>query len=209
VFFIIFGTRGVTTTPDRGTFHCPQCATQRQYATKRVRRFFTLYFIPLIPLDQVAQYVECEGCRGTFNMSVLSFDPQAQHEAFMAEFQIAVRDVLVQTMLADGDISPKEVEAIQVICADIGGFQLTPEAVHTLAEQATTRNESVIDTIRRQAPMLNNNGKEAVIRAAAMVAIADGEFDEREQRFLAALGRTMEMSDAHVHGVVSTVLQPA
>ena len=207
MLFIIFGTRGVTTTPDRGTFHCPQCGTQRDYAQKRVRRFFTLYFIPLIPLDQVGEYVECGVCQGTYDLAVLSFDPAAQHEAFMAEFQVAVRDVLIQMMLADGEVSPDEVQAIQVICADIGGFQLTPEAIDLLAEKAKTRSESVIDTVRRQTPMLNANGKEAVIRAAATVAMADGDFDEREQRFLAALGQALEMSDAHVRGVVAEVLE--
>ena len=152
MLFIIFGTRGVTTTPDRGTFHCPQCGAERDYAQKRVRRFFTLYFIPLIPLDQIGEYIECGVCAGTFELGVLSFDPAAQHDAFMAEFQVAVRDVLIQMMLADGEISPDEVEAIQVICADIGGFQLTPEVINTLAEQAMTRSESVVETVRKQAP---------------------------------------------------------
>ncbi len=205
--FVIFGTRGITTTPDRGTFHCPQCGTQRDYAQKRVRRFFTLYFIPLIPLDVVGEYVECASCTGTFQMAVLSFDPAAQQEAFIAEFQVAVRDVLIQMMLADGEVSPDEVEAIRVVCADIGGFQLTPQAIDNLVEKARTRSESVVDTVRRHTPMLNANGKETVIRAATTVAVADGSFDEREQRFLAALGQALEMSDAHVRGVVAEVLE--
>ena len=125
----------------------------------------------------------------------------------MAEFQVAVRDVLIQMMLADGEIAPDEIKAIQSICADIGGFQLTLQAIDTLADQARTRSESVIDTVRRQAPMLNATGKETVIRAAVSVAIADGDFDEREQRFLAALGQALEMSDAHVRGVVAEVLE--
>lgn len=205
--FIIFGTRGITTTPDKGTFHCPQCGGKRDYAQRRVRRFFTLYFIPLIPLDVSGEYVECGTCTGTFQLEVLSYDPAAQQEAFMAEFQVAVRDVLIQMMLADGEISPDEVEAVRVACAEIGGFQLTPEAIDVLADKARTRSESVVDTMRRQAPMLNASGKETVIRAATTVAMADGEFDERERRLLAALGQALEMSDAHVNGVVAEVLE--
>ena len=38
---IIFGTRGVTSTLEKGDFLCPACCSHREYAHKRVRRFFT------------------------------------------------------------------------------------------------------------------------------------------------------------------------
>ena len=50
---IIFGTRGVTWNGESGEFVCPGCGgTTQQYTRKTIRRFFTLYFIPLIPLDR-------------------------------------------------------------------------------------------------------------------------------------------------------------
>lgn len=71
VFFIIFGTRGVTYTKARGSFQCPQCRTLAPYRHRRIRRFFTLYFIPVIPLDLLGEYVECDQCRGTYKMEIL------------------------------------------------------------------------------------------------------------------------------------------
>ena len=68
---IIFGTQGVTYSKGKGRFSCPSCCCTRPYDHKRVRRFFTLYFIPVIPLDQLEEYVECESCRDTFQLSVL------------------------------------------------------------------------------------------------------------------------------------------
>jgi hypothetical protein len=68
---IIFGRRAVTGSLGTGSFDCPRCGTTRLYEHKRVRRFFTLYFIPLIPLATLGEYVECEGCRGTYKMEVL------------------------------------------------------------------------------------------------------------------------------------------
>jgi hypothetical protein len=50
---IIFGTRGITYTKDRGTFFCPGCSSEQPYEWKRVRRVFTLYFILVIPLNVV------------------------------------------------------------------------------------------------------------------------------------------------------------
>ena len=54
---IIFGTTGITSTKAKGNFTCPQCANNRLYKHRKVTRFFTLYFIPLIPLGSVGEYV--------------------------------------------------------------------------------------------------------------------------------------------------------
>src|SRR5687768_7917347 len=112
VFLIIFGTRGVTTSAARGDFHCPSCDRKCGYDHKRVRRFFTLYFIPIIPLDVLGEYVECDSCKSTFKPEVLSFDPAKEDAAFEAEFHAAVKRVMVLMMLADGKIDDEEIETI-------------------------------------------------------------------------------------------------
>ena len=71
-FIIIWGTKGLTTRKGEGQFVCPACGSERRYLHKQVRRFFTLYFIPLIPLGIVGTYVECQGCSGTFDDVVLA-----------------------------------------------------------------------------------------------------------------------------------------
>ena len=71
---IIFGTKGITSIQQKGSFHCPACGAGAQYHQKEVRRFFTLFFVPLIPLDKVAGYIECQRCGGTFKPEVLSWN---------------------------------------------------------------------------------------------------------------------------------------
>lgn len=63
---ILLGTRGRTTILGRGTFACPSCGPGAAYEHKRVRSFFALYFIPLVPLKELSRYVECRRCRATF-----------------------------------------------------------------------------------------------------------------------------------------------
>jgi hypothetical protein len=72
--FILFGTRGITLTQQSGTFQCPQCGPQAPFSQKGIRRFFTLFFVPVIPLNQVAAYVECHRCRGQFDVNVLQWN---------------------------------------------------------------------------------------------------------------------------------------
>lgn len=70
---IIFGTRGITSIQRQGTFHCPACGAGAPFQEKGIRRFFTLFFIPLIPLDKVNEHVECGRCGCTFKPEVLTW----------------------------------------------------------------------------------------------------------------------------------------
>jgi len=53
---IIWGRRALTSTVFRGTSYCPECSQQRAYSRRRMRRFFTLYFIPLFPTKTLGEY---------------------------------------------------------------------------------------------------------------------------------------------------------
>ena len=68
---IMFGARGVTTTPARGRFECPSCRASRAYALRRVRRFLVLFFLPVLPLRGEKTFVRCGFCRRAFPPSVL------------------------------------------------------------------------------------------------------------------------------------------
>ncbi|MCA9245375.1 MAG: zinc ribbon domain-containing protein, partial [Phycisphaerales bacterium] len=132
---IIYGTRGVTTTKDKGEFHCPNCGDRQPYRLRRVRRFFTLYFIPLIPLDKLGEYIECDVCNGTYELDVLEYEPGAADAAFEAEFHFAMRRVMILMMLADGAIDDAEVATICQIYQSMSGQPLDELTVRQEAMQ--------------------------------------------------------------------------
>ncbi len=69
---ILMGSRGRATTVSTGQFFCPRCQATRPYAHKRLARYFTLYFIPLFPIEKLGEFVECQVCQTAFDMAVLS-----------------------------------------------------------------------------------------------------------------------------------------
>ena len=71
---VFLGPRGVVKTPTRGRFHCPRCDVPRPYAYRRVRRFFALFHVPLVPLKGEQDFVQCGYCRRAFLPSVLESD---------------------------------------------------------------------------------------------------------------------------------------
>ena len=205
---IIFGTRGVTSTSDSGRFYCPQCQHETDYKHQRVRKFFTLYFIPMIPLSLEGEYIECAECAGTFKLGVLDIDPQAGGAEFEAEFHKAVKRVMVEMMLADGTVEEQEVEVIRNIYGQLVGSELSEDDVRSEIVEAETRARDVTEFLEGLSAHLNDQGKELVVRAAFMVAAADNEFQDEEKALIGSIGQALQMTPAHLNGVIASMMQP-
>lgn len=200
---IIFGTRGVTTTPQKGDFNCPSCNSVQNYGLKRVRRFFTLYFIPLIPLDKLGEYVECFSCKDTYKTHILDYDPTANAHAIEAEYHAAIKKVMIHMLLADGVIDDSEVDTLKDVYHRISGTETERTKLLEEIDLIQKTPEELSSVLRRLQGCLNNEGKEMVIKSALYIALADGEFQEEEKQLLAQIGADLGMSKAHIQGVIS------
>jgi tellurite resistance protein len=209
VFLIIFGTRGVTTNVASGDFYCPSCDGKKKYEHKKVRRFFTLYFIPIIPLDTVGEYVECRSCANTYKPAVLTFDPEAHDKKLEAEFKSAVKRVMVLMMLADGKIEEAEIETIQLVFDKIAKTKLSREDVDAEVTAAKADGRPLAKYLEQLVGSLNETGKEAVVKSAFFVATADGHVSEDETRLLAELAAALEMSPTHFTSVIDSLMPEA
>lgn len=201
---IIFGTRGITTTPEKGDFHCPSCGSSQPYGLKRVRRFFTLYFIPVIPLDKLGEYVECRTCKDTYKPVVLEYDPAANAQQLEAEYHLAIKKVMIHMLLADGAIENSEVETTRDIYAKLTGKEVSASEIHSEIYEIQNSKEDLSQYLVRLQGALNDEGKEMVVRAALYVALADGEFHEDEKALVGKVGLYLGMTNAHIMGVISS-----
>jgi tellurite resistance protein len=206
IFLIIFGTRGVTYTATEGQFHCPDCG-QQPYRKRRVRRFFTLYFIPVIPLDLLGEYVECNQCRGTYRPEIL--ERSALMENVEAEFRVAIKRTMILMSLADGTIDDKEISMISSLYGKLAGAQLSEEEVRAEVAQVQQAGHTLTGYLHDVVGVLNDPGKELIVRAAFLVAAADGEFQDEEKQLLVEIGKALQMSGAHLNGVISSMLEDA
>jgi tellurite resistance protein len=199
---IIFGTRGITTTPETGNFFCPQCNGQTPYQLKRVRRFFTLYFIPLIPLDKVGEYIECPRCQGTFDIGILDYDPSLEGAKFEALFFVAVKQVMIGMLLADGHIDDNEVLMLQSQFQQLTGAEVTEQDLREEIAEIQKSGTNPLELVGGLASGLNATGKETVIRAAYAIANADGNFDPSEVALLQQIGQSLDLTTAHLNGIL-------
>jgi zinc-ribbon family len=200
---IIFGLRVFYRTIAQGTFHCRRCGGDREYRHRSGRRWFTLFFLPVIPLNSVGENVQCTTCRTRYVTDVLSQPTTAQMQAALP---IGMR-AAVSAMLRSGDpTSP--VSRQRAIEAVIGAG--TPGYDETMLDADLTMP---FDSIR---PALNQVGAQLTIQArewylaeVIRIAMADGTLTEVERHAALAIGVDLGMTEAQVVGVVAMTEQSA
>jgi uncharacterized tellurite resistance protein B-like protein len=204
IALIIYGTRGVESTQKSGQFHCPSCGPGKRYDHKQVRRFFTLYFIPLIPLDLLGEFVECRTCTGTYKKEVLDFDPRADQEAAEAEFRTAMRRVMVDLMMADGVMEEEELKTVAAIYEKIAGKPLSKRRLQEELDRLEKEGaQGTVTFLERMQGTLNQQGKELVLKGALAVASADGMIQDEEQALLVKYARALGVSGGRLRALTA------
>ena len=200
----ILGTRSVTRLHAEGTFHCPGCWAQQTYHHRRVQQFFHFLFVPMVSRGQLGEYIECDTCRATYDVGVLNFEPGAEQSKFEAEFERAVKRVLVLMMLADGVLDPAEMRTICEVFERVTDCELTEADLMAEVEAARASQVTVELYVRSLLGRLNHEGKDMVIRAAFLVAAADGVVEARERVLFRRIGQALQMNRAYITALLDS-----
>ncbi len=189
----------MTSVAARGKFRCPGCGPQ-EYEHKKVRRWFTLYFIPCLPLGQLGEYVECKGCKSTFEVGVIQGGPEADTQ----EYHLALLRAMAQMAASDG--SPQESEVARALESyrAVAGQAPSRDQLQLELERAAREGVEMVGYLRQFHRIATGGEREALVKAAVEVALADGPLNALEQAYLERLGSTLELSAAHVRGIVLT-----
>jgi hypothetical protein len=196
---IIFGTRTMNSVRRTGVFHCPRCNASQSYVHNDVKRWFTLYFIPVIPMGTAGSYIQCRRCAGTFNEAVLSYDPQAE----IRDIHTKLRGTLVLVMLANGHgASADEVRAICDSYHEATDTPLAEQDVYNDVKLALARQVQLGDFARQVAPKLTFRGKAMFVRGAYRVLSARPELRPDAAAVLAELAGAFQISSQQVQDIV-------
>jgi hypothetical protein len=160
-----------------------------------MRRWFTLFFIPLIPLNTVGEYVECEGCKQAFKMVVLQAPTTA---TLQQELLYAAREALA-TMLRLGRSAAGDAAALEIL-SELAGRAWTLEELSADVDGLDT---SMLDRrLGHLAGVLNEHGKERFVSQCARAAAVDGTLDAAARDAVLRIGGALQMTPAHVRGVL-------
>ncbi|TDD70107.1 TerB family tellurite resistance protein [Actinomadura darangshiensis] len=199
---IIFGWRVVFFTLTRGVFHCPDCGGDRDYRRRQGRNFFTLFFIPVIPLTKAGgEFVECDTCHGRWNPGVLNVPTTAQ----LAQMPAMLLRMAVAQVLRSGDYTNPAARSRAVAVVQQAGEAGYDDAALN-ADLGRPFDEVRVE-MARAASALAPEARESILRAAAEIALADGPLSVSEEETLSAVGADLELTRVQVTGVVSLARQ--
>jgi uncharacterized tellurite resistance protein B-like protein len=190
---IIYGATNITISGTRGQFYCPRCGHSADYREKNVRRFFTLYFVPLIPLKIVESYLQCGGCKGRFAADALHLTKDDYERKSRDAFAQSLLRAMVLTMIADGTVDDDELTEVERLFAQNSAeSELGRDELVKQVALATQAGLSVIDYLSRIADHLSETQKNEMIRCCFLVSTAAGELREQQLKqlyeFPSALG---------------------
>lgn len=69
---IIFGTSVRRSVIGTKPIYCPTCQTEGSCTHEEAKRWFTLFFIPVLPMDKVGEVVTCHNCGTQYRPEVLN-----------------------------------------------------------------------------------------------------------------------------------------
>lgn len=69
---IVWGTKVRTKLMGTGRFVCPTEQIERDYEHESARKWFTLFWIPIIPMQELGESVRCSGCGSHLPTAVIA-----------------------------------------------------------------------------------------------------------------------------------------
>lgn len=122
----LFGTKDKSSVVGKGTFYCPHCQTERAYERKRAKRYFTAYFIPVFPVSDLGEFIECQTCGMTYTLDVLDAAKPKRKRRTLAEMINNLPAILdegmpIEYLLADLTAAGLEREAALRLIRDALG----------------------------------------------------------------------------------------
>ena len=190
---------------DSGEFHCPNCNAPKTYHKKYVQDWFTLYFIPTFPVgSKKNEHIECEECSSIYHLDVIDHKPGLNDEEMASEYEKALQNVLCLMIIADNKVEDEEVKTVSDIFNKLtNDKKLSKAKIDKIIIKLKKDDLTVDEYLKDIRPYLNAEHRELIIKAMYYVAGSDGHLDDRESELLMYTAKVLEMTPAHIKGVLS------
>jgi zinc-ribbon family len=200
---IIFGMRVFYRTFAQGTFHCRRCGGDRQYRHRVGRRWFTVFFIPVIPLNKVGGHVQCTTCKTRYVTEVLSQPTTAQ----MLRALPAGMRAAAAAMLRSGDPDSPAARQRAISAISSAGARGYDEAA--LDQDLQQDDDALRAALHQVGAQLTVQAREWYLADVIRIGMAEGTLTDNQRGAAQAIGCDLGMTQAQVVGVVAMTEQSA
>lgn len=178
--------------------HCQRCGGDRQYRSCTGRRWYHVIFVPVIPMDRVAEHVQCRSCLTRYRLEVLALPTSAQMLAALPAGSLAA----VTLMLRAGDQGSAAARhrAIEVVrAAGLDGYDDAALSADLAAEGPDRAIDISLGLLSVQLTM---PAPEWFLADAVRVGLADGPLSDSERGAARRIAACLGLTPAQAHGVI-------
>ena len=120
-------------------------------------------------------------------------------------FLFILRRVMCAVMVVDEEICDREIATIQRVFREFSGQDI--DARELRREMEDNDLADPLEALRKIEPLLSTHAKEIILKAALIVADADGKILNEEELMIAKIGAFLGLSPAHVRGIVCEMIE--
>jgi zinc-ribbon family len=203
LLLVIWGLRVVYRTIARGVFFCRKCGGDREYRRRTGRRYVTLFFVPLIPLNKTGEHVQCTRCKTRYVTEVLRVPTAARMQKALP----AGTRALVTTMLLAGDPANPAArrKALEAVTA-AGASDYDDAALDADLSAPADAGRKAIAALGDQ---LQVHAREWYLAEVIRIAMADGPLTGAERAAAESLAAGLGLTQAQTIGVITLTEQGA
>ena len=187
---IIFGTRtkiSKSSEEDVLKNSCPNCGSD--LVLSDLKRWFTLYFIPVVPISTIETLYHCEKCNSSYKKEIKQMLQKSQktHKQIQFEgkkmFAITLAACMTHMAKIDGKITQEEKKEIKKMSSKLPEFKNDIEK--TIEKVSKAKNDEVVfELLRKARNVLTAKGVMILVGQVARVLLADGKIDKAEEKLM-------------------------
>jgi hypothetical protein len=200
---IIWGLRVIYRTIAQGVFFCRKCGGDRRYRRRAGRRYISVFFLPLIPLQKTGEHVQCMTCKTRYVTEVLRL-PTA--EKMQAALPAGMRALVAVMLRASDPASPaarrRAIEAV----TGAGAQGYDEAALDADLALPAADGRRAIAALRDQ---LQVHAREWYLAELIRIAMTDGPLTGAERAAAESVAADLGLTQAQVIGVITLAEQGA
>lgn len=220
----------------RGLFRCPNCGSTQNFRLRASRPFLTLYFIPVLPIGGLEEFVQCSTCKDSFETDVLAVTmlpsnytslspemvsktignhphsgshPQGVGPQGLRKIPLSedLLKVIALIMIEDGHVTEKEISFARRLYENMLSENLSREELGRMCAFVQQQRLSTLSFLATAKNRRNHEEKLLIAQAIFGVAGADGEISPKRLQSLAKSQAILELDEAEFQRAVSQTAQ--
>ncbi len=213
---ILIGTMNWSSTRGRGMFQCPNCESKETYRHKSSRPFLTLYFIPVLPIGGVQEFVQCGRCKNAFDPAVLTNritpstangQPPSLSEALPDSFPRDLLTLMALIMIEDGQVTEREIAVARTLYQNIAKSNISREELGRTCSQVRLKRVHLPSFLNSVVERRSHDEKLLLVQAMFGIAGADGSISTGRMAALMQSQSTLRIDESEFQRAIADTSQ--